>query len=141
MTATPSDYIKDARGIAHHDAACPQCSGSGIKLYGSTATWRGGIGGAAMTNDVCDKCWGSGTTNPWPSHRDFYNMQRAQGGKVTGNSSLLLGYIMGAVNGADAAMYKAATYDADSGQCTVRHSANGNKYNVTVRQTHGDGME
>lgn len=39
---------------------CENCQGSGKRLYGSTSTWRGGIGGAAMTTDVCDKCWGSG---------------------------------------------------------------------------------
>lgn len=56
---------------------CKECGGSGIALYGSTATWHGGIGGAAMTYDVCDKCWGSGDDNkPWPSHREFYSMQR-----------------------------------------------------------------
>ncbi len=39
---------------------CTLCAGSGVRTYGSTATWRGGIGGAAMTTDVCDQCWGSG---------------------------------------------------------------------------------
>jgi hypothetical protein len=39
---------------------CPRCNGAGRTTYGSTATWRGGIGGAAMTMDVCDRCWGSG---------------------------------------------------------------------------------
>lgn len=39
---------------------CQACGGSGRRLYGSTATWHGGIGGAAMTWDVCDRCWGTG---------------------------------------------------------------------------------
>lgn len=40
--------------------------------YGSTATWHGGVGGASITNGVCDKCWGSGDADqPWPSHRRF----------------------------------------------------------------------
>lgn len=39
---------------------CQTCQGQGWKWYGSTATWRGGIGGQAMTQDVCDDCWGSG---------------------------------------------------------------------------------
>lgn len=47
---------------------CPKCGGAGTLLYGSTATWRGGIGGAAMTVDVCHVCWGSGSRKPWPSH-------------------------------------------------------------------------
>lgn len=39
---------------------CPKCNGWGVLTYPSTATWRGGIGGAAMTSDVCDACWGTG---------------------------------------------------------------------------------
>src|SRR6185436_16912885 len=50
--------------------ACLSCGGFGVRVYGSTATWRGGIGGQALTNDVCDKCWGSGHRHyKWPSHR------------------------------------------------------------------------
>jgi len=49
---------------------CELCRGLGVRAYGSTATWRGGAGGQAITSDVCDRCWGSGTTDrPWPSHR------------------------------------------------------------------------
>lgn len=29
-------------------------------MYGSTTTYMGGIGGAAMTEDTCDMCWGTG---------------------------------------------------------------------------------
>ena len=58
--ASRADYIRHP---------CAECGGSGYRLYASTATWRGGIGGQAMTTDVCDKCWGSGdATKPWPSH-------------------------------------------------------------------------
>lgn len=39
---------------------CLTCTGTGTRLYPSTATWRGGMGGAMMTTDVCDTCWGSG---------------------------------------------------------------------------------
>jgi hypothetical protein len=46
--------------LRHVAKPCPTCSGLGGKWYGSTATWRGGIGGAAMTWAVCDECWGSG---------------------------------------------------------------------------------
>jgi hypothetical protein len=53
------------------DERCARCGGTGDRLYGSTATWRGGIGGAAMTTDVCDSCWGSGdTANPWDNKRE-----------------------------------------------------------------------
>ena len=42
------------------DTPCVSCGGSGVKMYGNTTTWRGGIGGQIMTSDVCDVCWGSG---------------------------------------------------------------------------------
>lgn len=52
------------------DKVCKRCYGAGTTVYGSTSTWRGGIGGQAMTADVCDQCWGSGLADkPWPSHR------------------------------------------------------------------------
>lgn len=52
------------------DDCCEKCMGWGKYAYGSTATWHGGIGGARMTTDVCDACWGSGSkSRPWPSHR------------------------------------------------------------------------
>ena len=48
------------------DAQCPDCGGSGVKVYGDTSTWRKGIGGQMITADVCDKCWGSGNAQkPW----------------------------------------------------------------------------
>lgn len=50
-----------ARQLAGH--ACDACSGFGYKVYSSTATWRGGIGGQAITRDVCDVCWGTGDKN------------------------------------------------------------------------------
>ena len=50
--------------------ACSECGGAGITFYSDTSTWRHGIGGQAMTTDVCDKCWGSGDrTRPWPNWR------------------------------------------------------------------------
>lgn len=56
---------------------CERCSGSGVICYGSTATWRGGIGGAAMTNDVCNLCWGSGWANrPWINLKKVWAMKR-----------------------------------------------------------------
>jgi hypothetical protein len=57
--------ILSMRGIdCGHE--CTECMGMGVKVYGSTATWHGGIGGQAMTSGICDKCWGSGDRNrPW----------------------------------------------------------------------------
>lgn len=60
------------RGIDPHngDEPCKACGGSGVRVYGSTSTWRGGIGGQMMTNDICDKCWGSGNAKaPWMNLR------------------------------------------------------------------------
>lgn len=39
---------------------CDACHGHGDYFYASTATWLGGLGGAAMTKGVCRFCWGSG---------------------------------------------------------------------------------
>ena len=60
------------RGIERElgDKPCGSCSGSGVRVYGSTSTWRGGIGGQAVTSDVCDTCWGSGNqSKPWTNLR------------------------------------------------------------------------
>lgn len=51
---------------------CLKCNGSGVVLYASTSTWRGGMGGSAMTNGVCDSCWGSGNRwEPWDNLREL----------------------------------------------------------------------
>ncbi len=42
---------------------CHWCGGFGHRGYGSTATWRGGVGGQVVTQDVCDKCWGTGRSD------------------------------------------------------------------------------
>lgn len=52
-------YVRVVSGVG-----CPECRGVGQKAYSSTATWRrGGIAGQAITNDVCDVCWGTGLQN------------------------------------------------------------------------------
>lgn len=61
-----SEYVS-RRGV---ESPCEACSGFGVRAYGSTATWHGGVGGQMITSDVCDKCWGSGdAVRPWPSWR------------------------------------------------------------------------
>jgi len=50
----------EMRGIKSKEDACKVCSGTGVRTYANTTTWRGGIGGQALTIDVCDKCWGTG---------------------------------------------------------------------------------
>lgn len=54
------------RGIDPKDA-CGDCSGSGVKTYANTATWHSSaIAGQALTDDICDICWGSGNKHkPW----------------------------------------------------------------------------
>ncbi len=36
------------------------CGGTGRKCYGSGSTWHGGTSGQVATEDICDRCWGSG---------------------------------------------------------------------------------
>ena len=58
-TSERRQVILDWLGIEECDL-CLKCRGRGRRLYGSTATWRGGIGGQMITLDVCDACWGTG---------------------------------------------------------------------------------
>jgi hypothetical protein len=61
-----ADFMR-IRGVK---APCPKCDGFGVRAYASTATWRGGMGGSAITDDVCDSCWGSGDAKrPWTDLR------------------------------------------------------------------------
>jgi len=61
--------VLELRGLSP-ERACEKCRGFGITMYASTATWRGGIGGQALTQDVCCQCWGSGDAKrPWKSWR------------------------------------------------------------------------
>jgi hypothetical protein len=73
------NFINDAvewRGVEPQHA-CPSCQGSGVKAYATTATWSGGIGGCAITNDVCDQCWGSGDQyNKWADLRLLRGIKR-----------------------------------------------------------------
>ena len=60
------DFLSQ-RGVNY---ACTRCNGLGTITYGSGSTWRGGVGGAVMTIDVCNHCWGSGDEfKKWPSHK------------------------------------------------------------------------
>jgi hypothetical protein len=57
------EQIKDWRGLEN---ICSRCGGCGKRSYGSTSTWRGGMGGSSVTVDICDRCWGSGEDQkPW----------------------------------------------------------------------------
>lgn len=65
---TPEEHWLKLRGI---EAPCDVCHGSGVRLYGSTSTWHGGMGGCMMTKDVCDHCWGSGD-----EHRHWTDLKK-----------------------------------------------------------------
>lgn len=63
------EFLLACRGVR---TPCKKCRGIGTVTYGSTATWRGGIGGQAMTTDVCDQCWGSGDADrAWTNIREM----------------------------------------------------------------------
>ena len=55
--------------------------------------------------------------------------------KVTGNSALLLGYVMGLLATRDE--YRAKDADAEAGTATVERTATGNRYRITVEQISG----
>lgn len=69
------DFL-DLRGVREGDE-CKCCRGLGTRTYGSTATWRGGPGGQMVTQDVCNKCWGSGSrSRQWVDLRRVDSMRR-----------------------------------------------------------------
>jgi hypothetical protein len=60
------EQAEGLRGLSYRlkGVACSKCGGIGQITYGDTTTWRsGGIGGQAMTDDICDKCWGTGRSD------------------------------------------------------------------------------
>lgn len=76
------------------ETACEKCGGKGGRTYASTSTWRGGMGGASLTWDVCDECWGSGDAEDhWLDLRRLRNEQDARVAKEAGE---LLGRRIGA---------------------------------------------
>lgn len=68
------EQLYDPRFRYDVEDPCTRCDGSGRRAYGSTATWRGGIGGQTITMDLCDHCWGSGELHrPFRSLRKIYD--------------------------------------------------------------------
>jgi len=61
------DTFLDWRGV---EVPCETCKGKGVQYYPSTSTWRGGVGGARVTLDVCSTCWGTGD-----KHRKGVNLK------------------------------------------------------------------
>ena len=67
MDAAEFERFLAYRGITK---PCAACMGAGARAYGDTSTWRRRTGGAVITHDVCDACWGSGdATKPWTDLR------------------------------------------------------------------------
>jgi len=68
--ATREECFRDFLTMRGVEMPCKGCGGLGVRVYGDTSTWMGGIGGQTMTLGVCDKCWGSGDTDkPWTNLR------------------------------------------------------------------------
>lgn len=80
------------RGIEDLADVCPSCSGSGVKMYGDSSTWRRRPAGQVCTRDVCDVCWGSGSRKKaWPSWKRFdmtYQVAKDLVGKLRAGSKL-----------------------------------------------------
>lgn len=69
------EHAARLRGL-HPSELCESCQGLGCRSYSSTSTWRGGIGGHAVTIGQCDSCWGSGDKyQPWPNIRKLEQSQ------------------------------------------------------------------
>jgi len=51
---------------------CPKCNGRGKIVYSNTSTYMHGIGGQALTEDLCEVCWGSGRKDQiWTNVREL----------------------------------------------------------------------
>ena len=74
------EHFRDWRNI---ETLCTKCSGTGVRAYGSTAGWSGGIGGQMMTSGVCDHCWGSGDEHEHGADlRKIRGLQRAKDRRI-----------------------------------------------------------
>lgn len=73
------------RGV---ETPCEKCAGFGCYVYGSGATWRGGIGTASPCRDVCDSCWGSGNADA--AWTDLRRLRDEEAGRVAAAAGELL---------------------------------------------------
>lgn len=108
--------MADAETLRRHRGVrnpCPKCSGWGVRWYPSGSTWRGGMGTASCTQDVCggdDGCWGSGDADaPWPSwaiagdraERDAAALLDRELGSIPGSRDALAEFLGRAVKAAE----------------------------------------
>lgn len=71
-----AEWCMNYRGVCD---PCTRCRGTGVKTYASTSTWRGGMGGCAMTTGECDHCWGSGDEHMrWTDRRKELRERESQ---------------------------------------------------------------
>lgn len=87
---------------------CPRCLGTRTIVYGTTSTYRGGAGGTTMTEDWCDKCWGSGKIVPWASLRSINFTLEEQRKKIEELRNQLVQCRMDLIS-----------YGAHSGDCSI----------------------
>jgi len=65
--------------MVEQPTTCRACGGTGKRAYGSTATWRAGVGGQMVTEGTCNRCWGSGDeARPGPDLRRQEGLERAR---------------------------------------------------------------
>lgn len=77
MSTAAEEHYRWFLQMQHIETPCSKCQGFGRRAYASTATWHGGMGGAMITSDVCDVCWGSGDAErPWTNLRKLHNTER-----------------------------------------------------------------
>ncbi len=66
------------------ERVCERCGGRGSRCYPDTSTWIRSYGGQAITNDVCDLCWGSGDeVNKWTDLRAWCERIKTAEHRVT----------------------------------------------------------
>lgn len=68
---------------------CSGCEATGRKCYPNTSGWFGGVGGCAITQDLCDTCWGSGDEEyPFRNLREMTERYEARVSQATFDSFL-----------------------------------------------------
>jgi len=51
------------RDLEKRGSRCERCKGTARLLYGNTSTWRHSMGGASITEGICEACWGTGRSD------------------------------------------------------------------------------
>ena len=68
----------DRAVVVSVELQCKTCAGAGKRYYSNTSVWRGGMGGASITEGICDACWGTGRTDvTGPDQREILARESA----------------------------------------------------------------